>query len=85
MSDITIYGAKAALSALIARYEADIDRYRLTIAQQAQHAGPQDILSLVYGWHVALGVLTALRQIRDADPAPTRGPLDGQEPLIGET
>ena len=26
MSDITIYGAKAALSALIARYEADIER-----------------------------------------------------------
>ena len=74
----------ASLGAAIQRYEDDVDRYRLTIAQQAQHAGPQDILSLVYGWHVALGVLTALRQIRDADPAPTRGPLDGQEPLIGE-
>ena len=75
----------ASLCAAIQRYEDDVDRYRLTIAQQVQHAGPQDILSLVYGWHVALGVLTALRQIRDADPAPTTGPLDGQEPLIGET
>ena len=64
MSDITIYGAKAALSALIARYEADIERYRLTIAEQAQLEGSQHILALVYGWKVATGVTQALHQIR---------------------
>ena len=51
-----------------------------------QHEGPQAILSLVYGWHVAAGIVQALRQVRDTDrTAPTPGPLDGQEPLIGET
>ena len=64
MTDTTIYGAKAALSALIAQYEADIERYRLAIAQRAQHEGPQAILSLVYGWHVAAGTVQALRQVR---------------------
>ena len=57
--------------------------YRLLIAQRAQHEGPQAILSLVYGWHVAAGIVQALRQVRDTDrTAPAPGPLDGQEPLI---
>ena len=70
MSDITIYATKAALSALIAQYEADIERYRLAIAEQAQLEGSQHILALVYSWRVATGVAQALRQIRatlDAD------------------
>ena len=74
-----------ALGSAIQQYEDDIERYRLLIAQRAQHEGPQAILSLIYGWHVAAGVVQALRQVRDTDPAPTTGPLDGQEPLIGET
>ena len=72
-----------ALGSAIQQYEDDIERYRLLIAQRAQHEGPQAILSLVYGWHVAAGIVQALRQVRDTDrTAPTTGPLDGQEPLI---
>lgn len=64
MSDIAIYAAKAALSARIAQYEADIERYRLAIAEQAPLEGSQHILALVYGWQVATGVAQALHQIR---------------------
>ena len=74
-----------ALGSAIQQHEDDIERYRLLIAQRAQHEA-QAILSLVYGWHVAAGIVQALRQVRDTDrTAPATGPLDGQEPLIGET
>ena len=63
MSDIAIYAAKAALSARIAQYEADIERYRLAIAEQAPLEGSQHILALVYGWQVATGVAQALDRI----------------------
>ena len=80
MTDLII---TEALGSAIQQHEDDIERYRLLIAQRAQHEGPQAILSLVYGWHVAAGIVQALRQVRDTDrTAPTPGPLDGQEPLI---
>ena len=56
-----------ALGSAIQQHADDIERYRLLIARRAQHEGPQAILSLVYGWHVAAGIVQALRQVRDTD------------------
>ena len=62
-----------ALGSAIQQHEDDIERYRLLIAQRAQHEGPQAILSLVYGWHVAAGIVQALRQV--ATPTALHPPL----------